>query len=514
MINQIVYSEEGFQLLCTISGEKEGDGPKKVCGVGDVNGDGLNDIAIGACNGNYVKLYFGGSPFDTLNYLRFASDDPFAKFGYSITGGDFNCDGFSDLVVGAFAYSLDEYYLGGRVYIYYGSANMDTIPDLIIKGQGWGYWCGKAVANGGDINGDGYNDLVVGVPTYYYTCGRVYIYFGGSQMNNLYDVFIRGDTCDMIGEAIDGVGDVNQDGFDDILIGAPGCNGRLGRAYLVFGGSNIGLENAKVFEGDFAYGSFGKYVAGLGDINGDGYNDFGVASDKYLKIFSGNAFNLILKMQAPSKWGTFYGINSANNINYDGYSDFMISLWDSLSLYHGRIALYLGSNSIDTIPEYNIMGLGNGFFGFSIDIAGDVNNDGKQEIIISEQSVYVTEKVGAGKVYIYTFNKTDDLTKRDFKTLSQNFKLCQNHPNPFNYQTTIEFILSYSTRAFLDILDIKGRIVINCFDSEFTKGTYVYTWDGKDDSGKTVPCGIYFCRLSVMSGAKTQTRVIKMLFMK
>ena len=104
-----------------MTGEQAGDSFSVVASAGDVNGDGFDDVLVGAPGGNYAKLYFGGAPFDTLADLRFVSQQG-SEFGYSIAGGgDVNGDGFTDILVGMPGYNTgppNYFPLAGKVYLY------------------------------------------------------------------------------------------------------------------------------------------------------------------------------------------------------------------------------------------------------------------------------------------------------------------------------------------------------------------------------------------------------------
>ncbi len=492
------YSEDNFHLITTMSGEQEGDGFSEVCGVGDVNGDGFDDVAVGAVSrgANYVKIYFGGSPFDTVHDLRFSSDDPYSHFGWSLAGGDYNGDGYSDLVVGAFAYNLDQYYVGGRVYMYYGGEDMDTIPDLIIKGQGSQYMFGIAVANGGDVNGDGYTDLLAGATDEFYTRGHVYIYYGGPQMDDVEDVVITGEDSDEIGEAIDGVGDVDQDGYDDILIGAPlGGDSEQGRAYLFYGGDSIGFDNAVIFNGDTSQYQFGELVSGIGDINNDGCHDFAImGASNNSKVILGSK---ISSWQFYSFHSEIDYIGGIGDLNGDSYDDFVV--------VSNVVKFYFGGFEIDTIPE-----VVSELWTKPVVNLGDINGDSLVDIGRGRGGGWDPK----GKVYIYTFGEIISINEDSIQALPAGFNLYQNYPNPFNTETQIEFKLEISYNVILDILSIRGQKISTLFSGARIPGTYLHAWNGKDDFGNRVPSGIYFCRLSVISGTKNHVDVKKMLFLK
>jgi len=292
-MSTLLMAEKGFYLLGTMTGQGANDCYYHVASVGDVNGDGFDDAMVGASAGHYAHLFLGAANFDTIPDLVF-------KYGTTICGDDWNGDGYSDFEMGEPLISLGnrEILESGKVWVYFGGPQIDTIPDLeLVVGDveeftGWYYRFGSSIAGGGDVNGDGYHDLIVGAPHDDYDAhGRVYIYFGGPQMDNQYDVLLEGeDHFDMFGRSIDIAGDINQDGYDDLIIGASqDLKQEDGQAYLIYGGEQIDLENSVLFEGDSAkvFGSFGRVVSGLGDINADGLSDFAIMACNYLRIFSG-----------------------------------------------------------------------------------------------------------------------------------------------------------------------------------------------------------------------------------
>jgi len=393
-------------------------------------------------------------------------------FGHRIAGGDFNGDGYSDIVVGAPLYSADGNYWGGRVYVYFGG---------------------------------GYDDLLAGALHDEYMRGHVYIYYGGAKMDNVYDVHIEGRVGDFIGEAIDGVGDVNKDGYDDILIGASGEGEGPGKAYLVYGGDNIGLENAEVFVGDSTEYDFGRWVAGLGDISGDGYMDMGILASKYFKILSGKDFKLLIKRDVRREWWTSCrSVANLGDLNNDSYSDFLIGV--SSDSGTGEVEIYLGRMDPDTVPDYFLHG-GNPYryFAISVDYLGDVNGDGYREIIIGEYE----------KTYIYSFGDFNYVKTGDFVSTFSNFTLLPSYPNPFNNRTVITYEIGREgCTVDLAIYDVFGGRVRRFFCGRRSPGVNDVIWDGRDDKGRIVSAGVYLCRFEVQFNGKKYTSIKKMLFLK
>ncbi len=167
-------------------------------------------------------------------------------FGRSVaTAGDVNGDGYSDVIVGADgndAGGAD----AGRAYIYFGGASMNNVADVLLTGAAANDNFGYSVATAGDVNGDGYSDVIVGAlfnDAGGADAGWAYIYFGGASMNNVADVLLTGAAAnDNFGYSVATAGEVNGDGYSDVIVGAPfndagGLN--AGRAYIYFGGASM-----------------------------------------------------------------------------------------------------------------------------------------------------------------------------------------------------------------------------------------------------------------------------------
>ena len=290
-----------------------------VAGAGDVNGDGYGDVLIGAsgaattanmaANSNgRTYLYLGGSAglastasTVLINPNTTSTND---NFGRSVAGaGDVNGDGYADVLVGAYnaATATNAAATGnGRVYVYLGgSSGLIITPSIVLTDSNTtstADYFGYSVAGAGDVNGDGYADVLVGAFGAATTTnaaannnGRAYLYLGGSiGLINTASVVLTDpnttNTGDNFGISVAGAGDVNGDGYADVLVGASeagtGTNAAAtgnGRAYLYLGSSaglvstpSVTLINRNTINTN---DSFGRSVAGTGDVNGDGYAD-------------------------------------------------------------------------------------------------------------------------------------------------------------------------------------------------------------------------------------------------
>lgn len=275
----------------TLLGKAEGDFlGSAVAGVGDLNGDGYADFAVGVPghdielrNEGAVAVYFGRPgplPSEPALFLVGRSRDE--SFGTAIAGGDFNGDGYADLAIGAPGSNLGEVN-GGAVFIFHGGpGGPSSRPGAVLLGKTFDGLFGSAVAAVGDVNGDGYEDLLVGAyegvadPR---AAGAAYLYYGGPRgPGPLPALTLRGRAGgDQFGSALAALGDVDGDGVPDFAVGAPKNDEGgedAGAVYVYHGGPRGPLpEPRTILIGPGPGSQFGAALAGVGDLDGDGYAD-------------------------------------------------------------------------------------------------------------------------------------------------------------------------------------------------------------------------------------------------
>jgi hypothetical protein len=490
---QSLPAEEGFKLLATMSGDSIGDGFSIVAGMGDVNEDGYDDVLVGAPGGNYAKLYFGGADFDTVADLTFRDKKEQTRFGCALAGrGDINGDGCPDIVIGAEfnwvgpSWPLECIWDAGAVYVYFGGANLDTTADLELvigsweAGTGWYYNFGHALDYAGDVNNDGYDDLIVSAPNDDFDAhGRVYIYLGGPNVDDKYDVLMEGqDHFDKFGWSVSSAGDVNKDGFDDVVIGAPQslADDKPGKAYLVYGGYEIYLDHSEVFIGDTTMRNYGRVVSGLGDVNGDDYLDFGIMADEYSRIFLGNDSSKSKQYITFKSKHDFWYITGLGNFNNDQYDDIAI-VSNTLTIFYGRAVL-------DTIPDISFS-----LWYSPICKLNDINKDSCSDIGLGRAGGWDP----IGKVYIYSFGNPNAVYIN--KILSIEFLLHKNFPNPFNSYTVISYFLPVNSKVEMNIYNIAGQKVTTLISAWQTAGNHKIKWNSQDKNGINVSSGIYLYQL-------------------
>ncbi len=338
------------------------------------------------------------------------------------SAGDVNGDGFDDVIVGA-PYHDNGGFRFGRAYLFLGSRQgIGTLPAWVVEGSETGYGFAGAVAGAGDVNGDGYDDVLVsGV-------GRAYLFLGSPSGLSATPDWSSEDGGPGIGQglAVAGAGDVNGDGFADLLVGSsqdwPGGSAP-GTASLYLGSAaGPGATPAWTFQGDQPGAAFGYSLASAGDVNGDGYADVVVGEPGYdypepvdrpnagkVLLFLGSASGL----ESSPAWESnvvnryaFLGasVSGAGDVNGDGYADILMGGFNGYGEEEGIAQVYLGSPSGPlSSPAWTRTGdHALAHFGTAVAGAGDLNGDGFADIVVGEPDFdrsLDTESVGRAYVF-------------------------------------------------------------------------------------------------------------------
>jgi len=385
--------------------------------AGDVNGDGYTDVIVGApyyTNGQAsegaARLYLGSSSGLDTNYDNHdEGNNEGARFGTSVsTAGDVNGDGYADVIVGAPYYtndSTDE----GMAFIWYGhSGGISSTRDWYAEGNATNAWYGFAVATAGDVNGDGYSDIIVGAPGKGAAAGSVYAYYGSADSLAEEAGWTKASNKENshFGHTVASAGDINADGYADVIVGAPQWDdGQAfeGGAFLYLGTAN-GLSSSPAWHkySDQASAYFGWSVSTAGDVNGDGFDDVIVGSpyyqdsaaqedEGYVFVYLGSASGLATSPawskdsdQEDALFG--YAVGNAGDVNGDGYGDVIIGspYYDYSNTDNGGAWVYAGSASgLISAPIWHAhVYQDDALFGYDVGTAGDINADGYSDVII------------------------------------------------------------------------------------------------------------------------------------
>jgi len=248
-------------------------------GIGDVNGDGYDDVAVQAANYPWpysrgkVWIYFGGNPMDSIADWQLQGYHHTGQFGKSIAGkGDLNDDGYDDFAI----YEWTGYPQGAitNFYIYFGSAVLDTIPDLTIHGENYypEYDISDPTAMIPNLDGSPYASLIIMAPG----TENGLIFKGGNPMDTIPDVVLQGFDPDPPGYDmnVSVVGDVNGDGYDDIIASQTGAYGYGGLVLVYLGSPWMTGQPDMRWQGIMSpWEGCGVSLTDCGDVNGDGVDD-------------------------------------------------------------------------------------------------------------------------------------------------------------------------------------------------------------------------------------------------
>jgi hypothetical protein len=312
-----------------------------VASAGDVNGDGFGDLMVGepgASQGSFgnigqFAIYFGNPAGLTMPpQIVMAPNTMTYEFGNApVSAGDVNGDGYGDVMVSGVGYSDD-----ASVYIFYGGPNgLPTTAEVVLAA---GIEVGSASAT--DINGDGFSDLVVGVNGNPFSgnSGSVDIYYGGAKGLSAKPVVLDYASATSMGFylGVGAAGDVNGDGFGDVLVWLPNVGKGVVDLYL---GSAKGLSATPLtVPNPVSQGLYPVGPVAVGDVNADGFDDavfaatgtYGVSSTGAAYVFLGNALGLAptptgVLTSPVGAVGNFGGlVAGAGDINGDGFDDVLV----------------------------------------------------------------------------------------------------------------------------------------------------------------------------------------------
>jgi len=404
--------------------------------AGDVDGDGYDDLAVGAPGATLlldkegvVSLFYGGSGgLQDFPDWQAGSGQKAADFGAALAAaGDLDGDGYDDLVVGAPEYK-NAISKAGAALVFFGSpSGLPPAPDWSYVSPQRDANLGHAVAGGGDLDDDGYDDLIVGSRWYSDTLskeGAVLIFYGSEDgLPAGPDLLLPGGQAEAtLGHALASGGDVNGDGYDDLLAGAPLYNGELadqGAVYLYLGGPG-GVEATP---GWTAYGGeagawFGAAVAWIGDANGDGYDDLAVgAPGDMARVLSGSLYVYygsadgpgplpdVVMTVAPTLSGLGSSLAGAGDMNGDGYDELLAGAYmmqDDHRL-EGAALLYFGSRT-GLQPTPGWIGWGekaDAGYGFAVGAAGMANSQLDPSIAVGAPYFKLDDKTPLGRAFVY-----------------------------------------------------------------------------------------------------------------
>jgi len=461
--------------------------------------DDSTKITIGDVNG--IRMIHVKSPGDTALRFFFPGDN--------CSLADFNGDGLKDLLVS-----------GNPTKIYIGTSPgvFDTAAFFMKYQEPDGYAFGIRVATG-KINGDLFDDLVItdaGYPNGD-NVGRVYVFLGGEEMDTMAAKIFEGDTIrKTLGTKV-AVGDLNSDGFDDIITRGydsnPPTSQRYGYLRIFLGGDVLSVIPWKEIGGENNLDAISSF-----DVNGDGVDDLlwtdwnPADSLNVIKIHYGGAeidtvASLILKDPGA---GMGQVIANAEDMNGDGFNDILVGA-PYASLDFGLVLIFGGGPLIDSKFDAAAGLSVQSLFGQSSLSIGDVNDDGLSDIVVGAPRFEWTEYRGKWFILLGDTNVPVTSVESPGETrFPSGFSLFSNYPNPFNSETTIVYRIENTSLVRLTVSNLLGQQLESLVMERQRPGEYQVVF--KADK---YPSGAYLYKLTAVDEkGTTWTETKRMTFIK
>jgi hypothetical protein len=348
-------------------------------------------------------------------------------FGCAVgTAGDVNGDGNDDVIIGARDYKASDKGKFGAAFVFYGSKNdgLATTPGWSLISDQQDSALGIAVSTAGDVNNDTYDDVIIGASGYP-TGGLAFVFLGatdGLTLTHRLTLTVNQPGA-QFGIAVRYAGDVNNDGYADIVIGAPGFDipgtPDVGAAFVYYGSTDGISTTYSTLYGNQNGSRFGAAVAGAGDVNNDGHDDIIVGAQYYSQtitnegaafVYLGSPTGILTvpqRMLVGNQLAALFGVavGTAGDVNNDNYDDIVIGAahYTNDQKDEGAVFVYLGSPSgVSARPVWRGEGdKSETLFGFAVGTAGDVDDDGYMDLIVGAPDYKTQEQNKRGRAFFY-----------------------------------------------------------------------------------------------------------------